>query len=239
MSGARADAARTPDEELLELPAPRTTDATRIARMSGELATGFATLSSLERAVSVFGSARTAPDSTEYAFAQELGHRLGDAGFAVVTGGGGGAMEAANRGAREAGAVSVGLSIDLPFETMDNPYLNVPLHFHYFFTRKVMFVRYSQAFVVLPGGFGTLDELFELLTLLQTRKIRHSPVVLVRTGYWAPLVAWLRERVAEEGKIDAADVDLIHLCDEIDEVVRIVGEAARRRRPRRASERPR
>jgi uncharacterized protein (TIGR00730 family) len=215
-------AARTPDEELLDRPAPRTTDATRIARMAGELAAGFATLSALDRAVSVFGSARTAPGSPEYETARLLGHRLGDAGFAVVTGGGPGAMEAVNQGAREAGAPSVGLTIDLPFETSDNPYLDVPVNFHYFFTRKVMFVRYAHGFVVLPGGFGTLDELFELLTLLQTGKIRNAPVVLVGTAFWAPLVEWLRATVGGEGKISAGDLELLRVCDDLDEVVAIV-----------------
>jgi uncharacterized protein (TIGR00730 family) len=222
------DRARTPDEELLELPAPRTTDATRIARMAGELAAGFATLSSLHRAVSVFGSARTREGSPEWERARELGRRLGAAGFAVVTGGGAGSMGAANRGAREAGAISVGLTIDLPFEHADERELDVPLHFHYFFTRKVMFVRYSQGFVVLPGGFGTLDELFELVTLMQTDKIRHSPVVLVDTAYWAPLLAWLRDTVAVEGNIDEADLDLLRICDDLGEVVEIVQRSAAR-----------
>jgi uncharacterized protein (TIGR00730 family) len=222
------EAARTPDEELLELPAPRTTDATRIARMAGELATGFATLSSLNRAVSVFGSARTREGTPEWEQARELGRRLGEAGFAVVTGGGGGAMGAANHGAREAGAVSVGLTIDLPFEHADERDLDVPLHFHYFFTRKVMFVRYSQGFVVLPGGFGTLDELFELVTLMQTGKIRHSPVVLVDSAYWAPLIAWLRETVGAEGKIGPDDLDLMRVCDDVGEVVEIVQRSAAR-----------
>jgi uncharacterized protein (TIGR00730 family) len=224
-SGPRA--ARTPDEELLDRPAARTTDATRIARMAGELATGFATLSALDRAVSVFGSARTPTGSPEYETARLLGHRLGDAGFSVVTGGGPGAMEAVNQGAREAGAPSVGLTIDLPFETSDNPYLDVPLNFHYFFTRKVMFVRYAHGFVVLPGGFGTLDELFELLTLLQTGKIRNAPVVLVGTAFWGPLVDWLRATVAGEGKIGAGDLELLRVCDDLDEVVAIVQGAER------------
>jgi uncharacterized protein (TIGR00730 family) len=222
------DTARTPDEELLELPGARTTDATRIARMAGELATGFATLSSLDRAVSVFGSARTGEGTPEWEQARELGRRLGEAGFAVVTGGGGGAMGAANHGAREAGAVSVGLTIDLPFEHADGRDLDVPLHFHYFFTRKVMFVRYSQGFVVLPGGFGTLDELFELVTLMQTGKIRHSPVVLVDSGYWAPLIAWLRDTVAAEGMIGPNDLDLMRVCDDLGEVVEIVQRSAAR-----------
>jgi uncharacterized protein (TIGR00730 family) len=222
------DTARTPDEELLELPGPRTTDATRIARMAAELATGFATLSSLDRAVSVFGSARTRAGTPEWQQAHELGRRLGEAGFGVITGGSAGSMGAASRGAREAGAISVGLTIDLPFEQADERELDVPLHFHYFFTRKVMFVRYSQGFVVLPGGFGTLDELFELVTLMQTGKIRHSPVVLVDTAYWSPLLAWLRDTVAVEGNIGPRDLDLIRVCDDLGDVVDVVQRSAAR-----------
>jgi hypothetical protein len=187
--------------------------------MASELAGGFSTLEELGPAVAVFGSARTPPGSPEYELARELGRRLGAAGFAVITGGGGGAMEAANHGARDAGARSVGLTIDLPFEEMDNSFLDTPLNFHYFFTRKVMFVRYAQAFVVLPGGFGTLDELFELLTLLQTHKIRHAPVCLVRSDYWQPVIGWLRDTVAAEGKISAGDLDLLRMCDDLDDVV--------------------
>lgn len=222
MSARGPDTARTPDEELLELPAARTTDATRIARMAGELAAGFATLSSLDRAVSVFGSARTREGTPAWEQARELGRRLGEAGFAVVTGGGGGAMGAANHGAREAGAVSVGLTIDLPFEHADGRDLDVPLHFHYFFTRKVMFVRYSQGFVVLPGGFGTLDELGEVLTLVQTGKSRKIPVILVGGDFWRGLLAWMEDKLVGEGMIAPTDMNLMQVIEEPDAIVEAI-----------------
>ena len=217
----------TPDEELIGAQetavAHEITDATRVERMAAELAMGFGELADLHRAVSVFGSARTPPGSPGYELAREVGHRLGVAGFAVITGGGPGAMEAANRGAREAGALSVGLSIDLPFEhDHTHEWVDCPLDFHYFFTRKVMFVRYANAFVVLPGGFGTFDELFEALCLIQTEKIRHFPIVLVGTTYWSGLVDWLRETVAAEGMISPGDLDLLHVTDDLDLVVETV-----------------
>jgi uncharacterized protein (TIGR00730 family) len=208
----------TPDEELIGAQEQAVTheisDATRIERMASELTMGFRELSGLHRAVSVFGSARTAPGTPEYELAREVGRRLGAAGFAVITGGGPGAMEAANYGAHEAGARSIGLNIDLS------------LDFHYFFCRKVMFVRYANAFVVLPGGYGTLDELFEALCLIQTEKIHSFPVILVGTDYWAGLVDWLRARVAGEGKIDAWNLDLMHLTDDLDDIVERVERAA-------------
>ena len=221
----------TPDEELIGAQetavAHEITDATRVERMAAELAMGFGELADLHRAVSVFGSARTQPGSPGYELAREVGHRLGVAGFAVITGGGPGAMEAANRGAREAGALSVGLSIDLPFEhDHTHEWVDRPLDFHYFFTRKVMFVRYANAFVVLPGGFGTFDELFEALCLIQTEKIRHFPIVLVGTTYWSGLVDWLRETVAAEGMISPGDLDLLHVTDDLDLVVETVLAAA-------------
>jgi len=221
----------TPDEELIGAQEAAVeseiSDATRVARMSAELAMGFRELDGLHRAASVFGSARTQPGSPEYELARTVGRRLGEAGFAVITGGGPGAMEAANRGAFEAGARSIGLSIDLPFEDQGpSPWVNQPLDFHYFFCRKVMFVRYANAFVVMPGGFGTFDELFEALCLIQTQKIRSFPVILVGTGYWAGLVDWLRERAVGEGKIDAGDIDLLHLTDDLDEVIERVERAA-------------
>jgi uncharacterized protein (TIGR00730 family) len=194
--------------------------------MAAELREGFAALSGLDRAVAVFGSARTPPDHPRYAVACEIGRALGRAGFCVITGGGPGSMEAANRGAHEVGARSIGLNIDLPFEQHVNPYLDLALDFHYFFARKVMFVRYSNAFVVLPGGYGTLDELFEALTLIQTRKIRHFPVVLVGSGYWTGLVDWLRDTMLAEGNISPEDLTLLHITDSVDEVVEICKEAA-------------
>jgi uncharacterized protein (TIGR00730 family) len=223
---------RTLDEELLDSPVEAATDPMRIRRMRHELEMGFAALADVDRAVTVFGSARTHPDDPEYRFALNVAQRLGRAGFAVITGGGSGIMAAANEGAREVGALSIGLAIDLPFKEPENPYIDRPLRFHYFFTRKVMFVRYASAFVVFPGGFGTLDELFEALTLIQTRKIRGFPVVLVGSGYWTPLVGWLRETLLGQGKISPEDMDLLRVVDDPDEIVTIVSEATERRSAR-------
>lgn len=195
--------------------------------MAAELAQGFTALRGLGPAVSVFGSARTPEGSTEYEQACELGRRLGAAGLAVITGGGPGAMAGANRGAQEAAARSVGLTIDLPHEQGANGWIDLEVPFHYFFCRKVMFVRYASAFVVLPGGYGTFDELFEAMTLIQTRKVHHFPLVLVGADYWGGLVDWLRERVLGEGKVGPRDVDLLHVTDDLDEVVAVVAEAAR------------
>jgi len=222
---------KTADEELIGAQHPAVaheiTDAMRVARMAAELAMGFRELRGIHRAVSVFGSARTAPETPEYRLGCDVGRHLGAAGFAVITGGGPGAMEAANRGAREAGAHSIGLNIDLPFEEgAASRWVDQSLDFHYFFTRKVMFVRYANAFVVLPSGFGTLDELFEALTLIQTQKIRSFPVILVGVAYWSGLVEWLRERVASEGKIDASDLDRLSVTDDLDAVVARVLRAA-------------
>jgi uncharacterized protein (TIGR00730 family) len=218
------------DEELLaaQLPsvASEITDEQRVDRMAAELKHGFAVLSRVQRGIAVFGSARTPRDHPRYELAREIGHALGRAGFDVITGGGPGAMEAANRGAKEAGALSVGLNIDLPFEQGMNPYVDLAVDFHYFFARKVMFVRYSGAFVVLPGGFGTLDELFEALTLIQTKKIRFFPVVLVGTEYWAGLLDWLRTTMLEEGNISPGDLSLMRITDSVDEVVAICQSAA-------------
>jgi uncharacterized protein (TIGR00730 family) len=222
----------TPDEELLgaERPAVVTerTEEERLQRIRQELVAGYDALGDLRCAVSIFGSARTPPEHPDYALARATAHRLGEAGFAVITGGGPGIMEAANRGAREARATSVGLNIDLPFEQAPNPYQDVELRFHYFFTRKIMFVRFASAFVVFPGGFGTLDELFEALLLIQTNKIRHFPVVLVQRSFWAGLTDWLRERLAADGMIAEADLDLFTVTDDPDEVVAHVRAGARR-----------
>jgi uncharacterized protein (TIGR00730 family) len=219
---------RTPDEELLDVPAEAATDPMRIRRMRRELEMGFAALADVDRGVTVFGSARTHPDDPEYLHAVEVARRLGRAGYAIITGGGSGIMAAANEGARDVGALSVGLAIDLPFTEPENPYIDRPLRFHYFFTRKVMFVRYASAFVVFPGGFGTLDELFEALLLIQTDKIRHFPVVLMQADFWAGLVAWLRDRVAAEGLIAPTDLDLFTTTDDPDEVVEVVRRGAER-----------
>jgi uncharacterized protein (TIGR00730 family) len=222
----------TPDEELLgaERPAVRNerTEEERLERIREELVAGYDALARLGCAVSVFGSARTPPEHSDYALARATARRLGEAGFAVITGGGPGIMEAANRGAKEAGATSVGLNIDLPFEQAPNPYQDLALRFHYFFTRKIMFVRYASAFVVFPGGFGTLDELFEALLLIQTGKIRHFPVVLLRSSFWAGMTDWLRDRLAADGMIAPADLDLLTETDDPDEVVALVRAGAQR-----------
>ena len=220
----------TPDEELITAQEAavihRITDAQRVERMRAELEMGFRTLNRLGPAVSVFGSARTQEGSDEYEQGRELGRRLGQAGFAVITGGGPGVMEAANRGAHEVGACSVGLGIDLPFEQGVNPYVDLPVDFHYFFCRKVMFVRYASAFVVLPGGYGTLDELFEALCLIQTGKIQHFPILLVGTDYWSGLMEWLERAVLAQGKIGPSDVRLVEVTDDLDLVVERIRTAA-------------
>jgi uncharacterized protein (TIGR00730 family) len=222
----------TPDEELLGAERPAVaverTEAQRLERIQHELSAGFDALGGIGRGVSVFGSARVAPDHPDYALARATARRLGEAGFAVITGGGPGIMEAANRGARDAGATSVGLNIELPFEQGANAFQDISLRFHYFFTRKVMFVRYASAFVVFRGGFGTLDELFEALLLIQTRKIRHFPVVLVGSAFWAGLVDWLRDRLAADALIAPADLELLTTTDDPDQVVTIVKRGAER-----------
>ena len=222
----------TLDEELLgaevESIASTQSDAARVKRVGRELAEGFRALSRVGAAVSIFGSARTPREHAEYALARETARTLGAAGFAIITGGGPGIMEAANRGARDAGALSIGLSIDLPFEIGLNRYVDLPLQFHYFFTRKVMFVRYASSFVVFPGGFGTLDEMFEALTLIQTGKVRHFPVLLVGSSYWSGLVDWLREHPLAEGKISASDMVLFEVTDEPARVLEVVSSAAHR-----------
>jgi uncharacterized protein (TIGR00730 family) len=220
------------DEELLgaELDSIVSTqsDSARVQRIRRELAEGFRALAGVGAAVSIFGSARTPPDHPEYVLARETARTLGQAGFAIITGGGPGIMESANRGARDAGALSIGLNIDLPFEQHTNHYVDLPLHFHYFFTRKVMFVRYASSFVVFPGGFGTLDELFESLTLIQTGKVRHFPVLLMGSGYWTGLVDWLRERVLAEGKIAPPDLELFEVTDDPARVLEVVQSALHR-----------
>src|SRR5215207_645017 len=194
------------------------TDGARIARIRGELKLGFSKLAHVGPAASFFGSARTSSHDPEYALARETARLVGEAGMAIITGGGPGTMEAANRGARDAGAHSIGLNIELPFEQGLNAYCDVGLEFHYFFARKIMFVRYASGFVVFPGGFGTLDELFESLTLIQTGKVRYFPVLLVGSDYWGGLVEWLGERLLAEGKIAAPDLELFCLTDDPVEV---------------------
>jgi hypothetical protein len=208
----------TSDEEIIgaqeQAVISTLSDGARIARIRQELQTGFKALAHVGPAASFFGSARTPADDPEYRLARETARIAGEAGLAIITGGGPGAMEAANRGARDAGALSIGLNIELPFEQGPNPYCDIALEFHYFFTRKIMFVRYASGFVVFPGGFGTLDETFEALTLIQTGKIRHFPVVLVGTDYWAGLIDWIRERLVAEGKVSPQDIDLLCVTDD-------------------------
>jgi uncharacterized protein (TIGR00730 family) len=207
----------TDDEVLLRSPEDedeyKTSDSWRVFRIMGEFVGGFDNLATITRGVSVFGSARTGEDNENYAAAREVGRLLAEAGFEVITGGGPGIMEAANRGAFEAGKVSVGCNIELPFEQIPNPYQNKFLTFKYFFVRKTMFIKYSNAYIIFPGGFGTMDELFEALTLIQTRKIRNFPVVLFGTQYWRGLLAWLSSTMLNEKNINREDLSLLHLTD--------------------------
>ena len=227
------DQGSTTDQRLLDLRGPTDwvhTDPWRVLRIQSEFVEGFGLLAELPRAVSVFGSARTPRDHPHYAAGVAIGVALAQAGYAVITGGGPGAMEAANRGASEAGGLSVGLGIELPFEQDLNEWVDVGIAFRYFFVRKTMFVKYAQAFVILPGGFGTLDELFEALTLVQTRKVTRFPVVLFGTEYWAGLLAWIRTTLAETGTINATDLDLITVTDDIGEVMAVIQAADTARR---------
>ncbi|HVD89937.1 MAG TPA: TIGR00730 family Rossman fold protein, partial [Jatrophihabitantaceae bacterium] len=203
--------AETTDQRLLDRRGSSDwvhTDPWRVLRIQSEFVEGFGLLAELPRAVSVFGSARTAPGHPEYATGLALGAALARAGFAVITGGGPGTMEAVNRGTSEAGGASVGLGVELPFEQQLNNWVDIGITFRYFFARKTMFVKYAQAFVILPGGFGTLDELFEALTLVQTRKVTQFPVILYNTAYWQGLIDWLRGPMLETQKVGAHDIDL-------------------------------
>ena len=209
---ARQRAGSTEDERLLQT-AFTQSDSWRVLRIMGEFVEGFEELAELGPAVTIFGSARVGSEDPAYGEAVEVGRLLGEAGFTVVTGGGPGIMEAGNRGAREAGAVSVGLNIELPFEQHVNPYVGISVDFRYFFVRKMMLVKYSQAFIIFPGGFGTLDELFEALTLIQTGKVRNFPVILFGSEYWRGLLDWLHGSMLSEGKISPADLDLLMMTD--------------------------
>jgi uncharacterized protein (TIGR00730 family) len=226
------------DEELLEAETAaivsELSDEARLERIHEELKQGFAALSHVGKAVSIFGSARTPAGHPQYEQARRVARMLGSAGWAIITGGGPGVMEAANRGARDAGVPSIGVDIELPHEQAMNPYVDVGLTFHYFFARKVMFVRYASAFVAFPGGFGTLDELFEAATLRQTQKIRHFPILLVGSDYWRGLLDWLRDPVLREGKIAGEDVERLQVVDEPSEVLAIL-EDVEHRRPRKAA----
>ena len=226
----------TADEQLLEsvaLPerpdALRKTDPWRVLRIMGEFVWGFDNLASIENGVSIFGSARTKPNDRYYRDAVEVSRLLAGHRIPVITGGGPGIMEAGNRGAKEAGGESVGCNIELPFEQGNNPYLTKNLLFKFFFVRKTMFVKYATAFIVFPGGYGTMDELFEALTLIQTGKVKSFPVILFGRAYWEGMVEWLSRTVAAAGNIDAADLTLFHVTDDPEEAVRIVLDARARR----------
>ena len=218
----------TQDERLLETPHVDEflhTDTWRVFRIMGEFVQGFEDLARIKNGVAVFGSARTSPEDPEYKAAQETAGLLARAGFSVITGGGPGIMEAANRGAFEAGGTSVGCNIELPHEQRSNAYLTLSLKFKYFFVRKMMFVKYSDAFIIFPGGFGTLDELFEALTLIQTRKIHNFPVVLYGTQYWKGMLDWLNGPMLSEGKIVEEDFRRLHVTDSPSQIVEIVSQS--------------
>nr|WP_308301438.1 TIGR00730 family Rossman fold protein [Frankia sp. AiPa1] len=215
----------TTDQRLLDTRSPSGfvhADPWRVLRIQSEFVEGFGLLAELPRAVTVFGSARIRPDDPVYALSQRLGAALARAGFAVITGGGPGVMEAVNRGAQEAGGLSVGLGIELPYEQRLNDWVDLGVSFRYFFVRKTMFVKYAEAFVILPGGLGTLDELFEALTLVQTGKVTRFPVVLIGSDYWSGLLDWLRATVLAAGLIKEADLHMMSVTDDVDEAVRIV-----------------
>jgi uncharacterized protein (TIGR00730 family) len=221
----------TTDQRLLDRRGPSDwvhTDPWRVLRIQAEFVEGFGLLSELGPAVTVFGSARTRPGTLDYERAERIGAGLAEAGYAVITGGGPGIMEAANKGAVNVGGVSVGLGIELPMEQGLNDYVDIGLEFRYFFVRKTVFIKYSQAFVVLPGGFGTLDELFEALTLVQTGKITKFPIVLVDSAYWSGLISWIHGTLLAQGKVSAADPDLFRIADDPVEVVQIIKDAHRR-----------
>ena len=229
-SGASDPGARSFDEELFlwlgdEPPAFRAADARRLRTITEELAMGFSELSDIGPAVTVFGSARTPAEHPTYTLVREVAAALGRSGYAIITGGGPGLMEAANRGAQDVGATSVGANIELPREQRLNAYVDIGLTFSHFFARKVMFVRYASAFVIAPGGFGTLDELFEALTLIQTSTIRHFPAILIGDGEWSGLLDWLRSRALADHRIDARDLDSLLLLSDPDEIVCAVHDA--------------
>ena len=224
-------AAVTEDEKLLQQPGPRIdftrTDPWRVMRIMGEFIEGFDTLASVDKAVTIFGSARIGPEDPHYDAAMETARLLAQAGFAIITGAGPGIMEAANKGARLGGGRSIGCNIELPFEQGANPYVDTLVNFRYFFVRKTMFIKYSVAFIIFPGGFGTLDELFEALTLIQTGKIYRFPVILFGRYYWAGLLRWLQARVLSEGKISEGDLDLMLVTDDPAEAVQAILSAYR------------
>jgi uncharacterized protein (TIGR00730 family) len=232
---------RTEDEKLLEGPAHAAfldSDPWRSLRILSEFVEGFDALAEVGAAVSVFGSARTKPDHPMYAMARDLGKMLAKAGYSVITGGGPGIMEAANRGCQEGGGLSIGCNIELPMEQGLNPYVDLGVEFRYFFARKVMFVKYADAFVIFPGGFGTLDELFEALTLIQTHKVQDFPVILIGTDYWSGMIDWIKGSLLKEAAINQEDVDLLRLTDDPREAVRIIKAYARTHRDQAAEAQP-
>jgi uncharacterized protein (TIGR00730 family) len=231
-------AGRTEDEALLQRPTrPEFLDSDpwRSLRILSEFVEGFDALAAVGPAVSVFGSARTKPNTRYYKMARELGAMLGRQGYAVITGGGPGTMAAANRGAQEGGGLSVGCNIELPMEQGLNPYVDLGIEFRYFFARKVMFVKYADAFVIFPGGYGTLDELFEALTLIQTKKVQDFPVILMGTEYWTGMIDWIRATLLKEAAITAADVDLLRLTDDPAEACDIINAYVGQRRAQAAT----
>ncbi len=227
MNAYRRSIRPTEDEQLLAAPTKEAvsfthTDPWRVMRIMAEFVEGFDALSDLGPAVTLFGSARTKPGHTQYAAAVEVARLLGEAGFAIITGGGPGIMQAGNEGARIAGTTSVGLNIELPFEQGGNRFVDIPIDFRYFFVRKTMFVKYAKGFVIFPGGFGTMDELFEALTLVQTGKIQNFPIVLYDSAYWNGLTSWIRQTLLGEGKISPADIDLLIPADSPAEACEII-----------------
>jgi len=225
----------TEDERLLQTGQSRDdfrqTDTWRVMRIMGEFIEGFDNLATISKGVTIFGSARTHPEDPQYLAAQAVSRLLAEAGFAIITGAGPGIMEAANKGAKEAGGRSIGCNIELPFEQGANPYIDTLVNFRYFFVRKTMFIKYSNAFIIFPGGFGTLDEAFEALTLIQTGKIYQFPVILFGRHYWAGLIRWLQSRVLGEGKISPGDLDLMLLTDDPQEAAHAVIQAWESQQP--------
>ncbi|WP_437830326.1 TIGR00730 family Rossman fold protein [Sorangium sp. So ce1153] len=227
---------KTEDEQLLnrpELARPAAdfthSDPWRVLRITGEFVAGFDALAHVDAAVAIFGSARTRRDDPDYAACVELSRRLGEQGFAIITGGGPGIMEAANRGAAEAQAMSIGCNIELPYEQAVNPFVQIPINFRYFFVRKTMFMKYAEAFVIFPGGFGTLDELFEALTLVQTGKVQNFPIVLYNRRFWSGMVEWIKQSMLAEGKISPDDMKLMIVTDSIDEACQTIVDCYQRR----------
>ncbi|CAB4711814.1 unannotated protein [freshwater metagenome] len=222
----------TTDQRLLDSAGPTDwvhQDPWRVLRIQAEFVEGFGALAELGPAIAVFGSARTPADHPTYAVGEEIGRKLAAADFAVITGGGPGTMEAVNKGASEAGGISVGLGIELPWEADLNQWVDMGINFRYFFARKTMFVKYSQGFIVLPGGLGTLDELFEAMTLVQTQKVTKFPIVLVGVAQWTGLLDWMRSTMLEDGRIQQSDLDMVTLTDDVDEAVRLMVEARQQR----------